>query len=150
MSVAFSVLGTGRSVTFGIRKPGGVLIRLCLMASGIFGESRSIYARFLLMILGEVIAGAILYVIFAFMPVAVQMLIAVASWAIVVNENLTFPKNKSLGSFLCEITGAASFSCGVAWRITHQEFWSRLVLVGTCLLAGLIFLDRRQEWLDLD
>lgn len=118
------------------------------MASGIFADNRSIYARLLLMILGEGIAGAFLYALFAFMPIAFQVLVAVLSWVIVVNENLTFPKNKSLGSILCGITGAATFCCGVAWRLTDQEFWSKLMLVGTCLLAALIFLDRRQEWLN--
>ena len=91
------------------------------MASGIFGESRPVYTRFLLMVGGEVIAGVFLYGLFTFIPVALQMLIAVASWVIVVNENLTFPKNKSIGSLLCGITGAATFSCGVAWRVTNQE-----------------------------
>jgi len=119
------------------------------MASNIFGESRPVYVRLLLMVLGETIAGIFLYGLFTFMTLAVQMLIAVAAWAVVVNDNLTFPKNKSLGSLLCGITGAASFSCCIAWRITNQELWSRLMLVGTCLLAALIFLDRREEWLDL-
>jgi hypothetical protein len=119
------------------------------MASGIFGENQSVYVRLPLMILGEAIAGVLLYVFFTFMPVAVQMLIALASWLIVVNENLTFPKNKSLGSVLCGITAVASSSCFMVWRITHEETWSRLILVGICLLAALIFLDRRQGWLDL-
>jgi hypothetical protein len=119
------------------------------MASGIFDESRPLYVRLPLMILVETIVGVFLYGLFTFIPLAIQMLIAVASWVIVVNDNLTFPKNKSLGSLLCGITGAAIFSCGVAWRITNQEFWSRLMLVGTCLLAALIFLDRREEWLGL-
>jgi hypothetical protein len=102
------------------------------------------------MILGEGIAGVFLYVLFAFMPVALQALIAVAVWAIVFSENLTFPKNKSVGSLLCVITGAACFCCGVAWRVTQREIWSRLGIVSGCLLAALIFLDRRQEWFDLD
>jgi hypothetical protein len=119
------------------------------MASGIFGYSRPVYARLLLMIVGEAIAGIFLYVLFTFMPVAVQMVIAVVSWVIVVNENLTFPKNKSLGSLLCGVTAVSGFSCFVAWRITDGEIWSRLMFVGTCLLAALIFLDRRQDWLDL-
>jgi ABC-type sugar transport system permease subunit len=118
------------------------------MAFGILGDSRPAYVRFLLMLIVEAFAGVCLYAVFTVTPVAVQVVVAVASWAIVVNENLTFPKNKSLGSILCGITGAASFSCFVAWRTTHEESWSRLGLVGGCLLAGLIFLDRRQEWFD--
>jgi hypothetical protein len=119
------------------------------MASSIFDENQPAYARLLLMIFGETTVGLFLYALFAFIPVAAQMVIVVGSWAIVATENLTFPKNKSLGSLLSAITGTAGFSCGVAWKITHQEFWLRLMLVGICLLAGLIFLDRRQEWQDL-
>ncbi len=120
------------------------------MVSENLSGGRPAYVRFLLLLLGEAIAGLFLYATFKFMPVAVQMLIGLASWAILFGENLTFPKNKSLGSLLCGITGVASFSCSIAWRVTHGEIWSRLALVGACLLAALIFLDRRQEWFDLD
>lgn len=120
------------------------------MGLGIFDASRPVHARLVLLVFGETIAGVLLYLIFTFMPPSVEILIALASWVIVVNDNLTFPKNKSLCSLLCAITGTAIFSCAVVWRLTHTETWSRLALVGICLLAGLIFLDRRQEWLDLD
>lgn len=120
------------------------------MASRIFGDNRSVYGRLPLILLGEAIVGLFLYVFFTFMPLALQTIVVVVCWVIVVNDNLTFPKNKSVGAILCGITGAGSFSCGVAWRITGGEVWSRLMLVGGCLLAALIFLDRRQEWLDLN
>jgi hypothetical protein len=118
------------------------------MDSSTFSESQPSYRRLLIMVLGEAIAGMLLYAAFKLMPLGLQILVAVACWVIVVNENLTFPKNKSVGSLLSALTGVAVFSCGVAWGITSHEFWSRLMLVGTCLLAGLIFLDRRQEWFD--
>ena len=118
------------------------------MASGIFGESQATYRRLLLIVLGEAITGTFLYTVFKLMPLALQMMVALASWVILENEILTFPKNKSLASLLSAITGGAASSCFVAWRITNQEFWSRLMLVGMCLSAGLIFLDRRQEWFD--
>ena len=76
------------------------------------------------------------------------MLISVACWVIVRIERWTFPKNKSLASLLCAVTGVAVLLCWLAWRITHEQVWSSLGLVGVCLMAGLIFLDRRQEWLD--
>jgi uncharacterized membrane protein (UPF0136 family) len=66
------------------------------------------------MVLGETVAGTLLYAVFKLMPFALQMLIAVASWGIVVNENLTFPKNKSLASLLSAITGGAVFF--VVWH----------------------------------
>lgn len=118
------------------------------MDSDVFGERQPLYRRLLPMVAYEAIAGILLYAAFKVIPVGPQILIAVAGWAVVVNENLTFPKNKSVGSLLSAATGTAAFSCGVAWKISNQEFWSRLMLVGICLLAGLIFLDRRQEWLD--
>jgi hypothetical protein len=111
-------------------------------------EQKMNWKRFALLVVAEVVIGLFLYAIFAFMPMELQMLITVASWTIVFGENLTFPKNKSLGSLLTAITGFAGFLCWSAWRITHVQVWSRLGLVGGCLMAGLIFLDRRQEWLD--
>lgn len=112
------------------------------------GYGRSTYARLLLLVVCEITAGTLLYGLFTVMPLALQALVTVASWTIVSIEVGTFPKNKSMGSFLGAVTGVASFSCGVAWGITGQEVWSRLMLVGGCLMAALIFLDRRQEWLD--
>ncbi len=120
------------------------------MASENLSGERPIYVRFFLLLLGEAVVGVFLYAVFTFLPFAVQMLIGLASWAIVFGENLNFPKNRSLGSLLCGITGMATFSCSIAWRFTHNETWSRLAFVGACLLAGLIFLDRRQEWFDLE
>lgn len=110
---------------------------------------RSSYVRLLIMILGEAIVGTLLYGLFTVIPLALQALITIAAWAVVWIENVTFPKNKSVGSLLGALTGVASFCCGIAWSITDQEVWSRLALIGACLMAILIFLDRRQEWLDL-
>lgn len=87
--------------------------------------------------------------LFTFMPLRVQALIVFTSWIIVFIENLTFPKNRSIASILCAIAGAFCLFCGIAWRITGSEGWSRAGLVCGCLLAGLVFLDRRQEWFDL-
>jgi len=101
------------------------------------------------MILAEGIAGTLLYGLFTVMPLVLQALITVAVWTVVWIEIGTFPKNKSIGSLLSAVTGLATFSCGIVWTITDQEAWSRLTLVGACLMAGLIFLDRRQEWLDI-
>jgi hypothetical protein len=109
---------------------------------------RPAYVRFLLLLLGEVIAGLFLYATFTFMPTAVQMVIALTSLMIVRYDNIFRPKkNKSLGSMLCGITAFLSFFCWVAWRITHQNenFWIRLGLVGVCLTAALIILERRAD-----
>jgi ABC-type sugar transport system permease subunit len=106
----------------------------------------SAYKRFLLLLLGEAIAGFFLYGIFTFMPMAVQMVITLTSWVVIMNDNIFHPqKNRSLGSLLCGITAIPVFSCFVAWRITHEDVWSRLMLVGGCLMAALIFSDRRQD-----
>jgi len=111
-------------------------------------EHKMDWRRFTLLVVAEAVVGLFLYALFTFIPVALQVLITVASWVIVAIETWTFPKNKSLGSLLSAITSAAVFLCWLAWRITYEQVWSRVELVGVCLMAGLIFLDRRQEWLD--
>jgi hypothetical protein len=119
------------------------------MVLSIFRESRPVYARLTLVFFCELVVGVCLYALFTFMPLGVQALIVFTSWIIVSIENLTFPKNRSIASILCAITGTVCLFCGIAWRITGSEGWSRAGLVCGCLLAGLVFLDRRQEWFDL-
>jgi hypothetical protein len=117
------------------------------MASEELSNARPAYVRFLLLLLGEAVAGVFLYALFTFMPTAVQIPIVLAAWAMLAYDNIFHPKkNRSLGSLLCTITGIPVFCCGVAWRITHEDVWSRLALTGACLMAALIFLDRRQDW----
>ena len=111
--------------------------------SNIF-EYKMNWRRFALLVVAEAVVGLILYALFLFIPVELQILISVACWVIVRIDRWTFPKNKSLASLLCAVTGVAVFLCWLAWRITL----SSLGFVGVCLMAGLIFLDRRQEWLD--
>jgi hypothetical protein len=119
------------------------------MSSEKLSSGRPVQERFLLLLLAEAITGFFLYGIFRFMPMAAQMVIALASWAVISNDIIFHPqKNKSLGSLLCGITAIPAFSCFVAWRITHEDIWSRLMLVGGCLMAALIFLDRRADAVD--
>jgi hypothetical protein len=119
------------------------------MASEELSSGRSVYARLLLLLLAEVASGVVIYALFTFMPTAVQVPITVAAWAILFYDSTFHPKkNKSLGSLLCAFTGIPVFACGIAWRVTHQDVWSRLALTGACLMAALIFLDRRQDWRD--
>jgi len=73
------------------------------------------------------------------------MVITLISWAIIANDNIDPKKNKSLGSLLCGITAIPVVSCGVAWRMTHEDVWSRLMLTGGALMAALIFFDRRAD-----
>ena len=115
------------------------------MALGIFSDRRPVYVRLLFLILGEALAGVILYALFTFMSFAVQMVVATASWAVIANANCFPLKNKSLGSLLSGLTALPAVFCFVEWRISHEDLWSRLMLVGCCLMAALIFLDRRQD-----
>ena len=116
------------------------------MASEGVNEARPAYARFLLLLLGEVVAGICIYAVFTVMP-AVQMPITFTAWAIVAGDNIPHPrKNRSLASLLCAITAAPTSFCGIEWRITHQDVWSRFMLTGLCLMGTLMFLDRR--WAD--
>jgi len=118
------------------------------MASEELSDGRTAYARLLLLLLGEVVAGICIYGVFTFMP-AVQMPITFTAWAIVAGDNILYPKkNKSLSSLLCWITAVLTSFCGIEWRTTHLDIWSRLMLTGLCLMAALIFLDRRQDWDD--
>jgi hypothetical protein len=116
------------------------------MASERLSDGRPAYARFLLLLLGEAVAGICIYAVFTFMPTAVQMPVTFTAWVIVAGDNILHPrKNKSLAALLCAITAAAASFCGIEWRITNQDFWSRLMLTGLCLMATLIFLDRRWD-----
>jgi hypothetical protein len=108
------------------------------------------WRRFALLAVVELAAGVLLYVLFTFMPFIVQATIVAASWVVLTIEWGNFPKNKSVGSLLSEGTGLAGLACFAAWRITHEEVWSRLMLVIACLMAGRVFLDRRREWLDIE
>jgi|SRR5580693_996271 hypothetical protein len=116
------------------------------MSSESLNSGRPTYERFLLLLLGEVIAGFFLYGTFTFMPTAVQMVITFTSWVVIANDNISYPKkNKSLASLLCGITALCAVCCFVAWRVTHRDIWSRLILTGLCLMAALIFWDRRAD-----
>jgi hypothetical protein len=126
---------------------GGGKERVGAAPSNIF-EYKMNWRRFALLVVAEAVVGLFLYALFTFIPVELQVLISVACWVIVRIERWTFPKNKSLASLLCAVTGVAVFLCWLAWRITHEQVWSSSGFVGVCLMAGLIFLDRRQEWLD--
>jgi hypothetical protein len=115
------------------------------MASEGLSHARPAYARLLLLLLGEVVAGICIYTVFTFMP-AVQMPITFTAWAVVAGDNILHPrKNRSLASLLSAITAVPTFFCGIEWRIGHQDVWSRLMLTGLCLMGTLIFLDRRWD-----
>jgi hypothetical protein len=108
------------------------------------------WRSFALLAVAELAAGILLYVVFTLLPFFLQVIIVLVSWLVLLIEWGNFPKNRSLGSFLGAINGAAGLALLVAWRITHNEVLSRLLLVTACLTAALIFLDRRQQWFDLE
>ena len=118
------------------------------MASDDLSEGQPAYVRLLLLILGEAIAGVVLYALFSFMPVAVEIIVVALAWIVVANDNFNPSKNKSLASLLCGITAAFTVVCNILARLSHhgtahEDIWLRLSLVGACLMATLIFLDRR-------
>jgi hypothetical protein len=119
------------------------------MASEDLSDGHPAYVRFLRLLLGEAIVGVFLYAVFTFMPMAVQIVITLTALVVIENDIIFHPKkNKSLASLLCGVTAIPAFSCGVAWRITHEDVWSKLSLTGGCLMAALIFLDRRADACD--
>ena len=113
-----------------------------------YSESRSLYARLALLIVGWATAGVLLYVLSTFLPGAVLATIAIAAWAIVKLDRVS-RKNKSLASSLCAITAVLTGVCGVTLWVTHEHWHDhvlgRLIFVGVCLGAGLILLDRRAD-----
>jgi fatty acid desaturase len=116
------------------------------MASENLSDARPAYVRFLFLVLGEAIAGLLLYATFRFMPTFLQIAIILTGLVILQNDILFHPKkNKSLASLLCAITAIPTFSCYVVWRISHGDGWERLMLVGGCLMAALILLDGRAD-----
>ena len=109
-------------------------------------DDRPVYARLALLIAGWVAAGVFLYILATVLPMVALVMIATAAWAIVKLDRVT-RKNKSLASLLCAITVLLTGICGVALRVTHRHddiLW-RLIFVGLCLGAGLIWLDRRAD-----
>jgi hypothetical protein len=108
-------------------------------------ESRPPWQRLILLVACEAAAGISLYAIFTFMPFAVQLLVVVVVWVIITNNFLDPSYTKSLGSLLWAITAMPTTFCYVRWRMTHQDSWSRLAIVGACLMAALIFVDRWQN-----
>jgi len=118
------------------------------MASENPGDGLSAQARFALLFLGEAIAGVVLYSLFTRIPVALQMLLLVAAMVVVKIDNLEPTKNKSIASILCGITLCFTLLCATVSRVTHarttlEDVWARLMMVGFCLVAVLIVLDRR-------
>jgi hypothetical protein len=120
------------------------------MASENLSDDQSASVRFLLLLLGEVSVGAFLYFVFMFVTGTVQALIAFGFWVVGVCYDFEPPRTKSLATLLCAITGGLTALCSVALRIprlrvTHEDVLFRLMLVGICLMGGLIFPDRRLD-----
>jgi len=106
--------------------------------------SRSIYLRMALLIVGWSIAGVLLYVLSAILPIAMMGGIVIVAWAIVRFDSR---KIKSLGSLLSAITCSLTGFCALAMHFTrwHEDVMARLMFVGLCIGAGLILLDRRAD-----
>jgi hypothetical protein len=141
-----------RPVTLDTRKrgeaPNTIGIAMASQELKELNAGRPAYVRFLLLLLGEAIAGLFLYATFTSVPSAVRTVIGLTVFVIVQIDIIFRPrKNKSLASLLCGITASLSFLCWVAWRITHENenFWLRLGLVGGCLTATLIVLEWRAD-----
>src|SRR5690349_18360046 len=103
-------------------------------------ETRPILGRLMLLFAVELIAGLFLY----FMPMAVLLIFAFVGFVIVQNAIFDPIRTRSPGYWLCAITAVPATFCFIAWRITDQDVWLRLMLVGQSLMAALTFLDRRR------
>jgi len=114
-------------------------------------DGLSAYTRFLLPVLGEVIAGGILYALFPFMPALVQVLVFLAAIVTAMSGRPKPNEVKSLASLLCAYTGVFVRICVICVivlersrpGITREDVEWRVVFVGVCLVAALRLLDRR-------
>jgi hypothetical protein len=109
------------------------------------------YTRFWLLVLGEAIAGVVLYALFPFMPAAVQVLVFLTATAIAVVGRPKRNEEKSLASLVSAYTGVFVRICVICvivlersrLMITREDVEWRVVFVGVCLVAALRLLDRR-------
>jgi len=118
------------------------------MSSENSSGAESVYLRFVLLIAAWATTGAFLYLLFTFIPRAVQVTIAAVCWLIVAIDNFEPRKTKSLASYLCGFTGLIVYLCGAVGTVFahwHEEVCIRVIIVGVCLAAGLILLDRRAD-----
>lgn len=111
-------------------------------------DSQPVYLRLFLLVLAEAIAGVCLYALFGIVPFALQAVIAFMAWVVVRINNPILKKPKSLGSLVSGFTGILIFICSVALHFYHRHdaIMIRLLMVGFCLTAILILLDRRADW----
>jgi len=69
------------------------------------------------------------------------------------HDNRSGQKQRSLGNLLCGITAIATAAFSIVSRFAYrgvlhwrEEPWFRLMCTAACLMALLIFLDRRPDW----
>ncbi|HLV88420.1 MAG TPA: hypothetical protein VKV39_15655 [Candidatus Sulfotelmatobacter sp.] len=103
------------------------------------------WPRFLQLAAGELVLGAVLYVVFIYTPTAVAVIFGFASWIVVEIDIFDPKRTHSLGSRLCVLTGIPSMFCLIAWRITDQDVWMIRMLVCCTLMAALTVLDRWED-----
>jgi hypothetical protein len=108
-------------------------------------------ARFLLLVLGAAIAGAVLYALFPLLPAAVQVLVMLAACAIAISGSSKPSEEKRLASLLCAYIAVfvrICVICVIVWessrpRITRDDDEFRVWFVASGLVAVLRLLDGR-------
>jgi uncharacterized membrane protein len=115
--------------------------------------------RFLLLALGEVIAAVVLYELFPFVPLAMQVFVILAAIVIVKSGRSQPNEEKTLALLLCVCTGVllllVRFSIifvknlgSSGSRAARNDLEFRVVFVGVCLVAALRLLDGRVRFRD--
>ena len=104
------------------------------------------WGHFMLLGAGELMAGVLLYAVFTFTPMAVQVSFGFVSGVIAQIDIFDPKRTKSLGSLWCAITGAPLLLCLIVWRMTDQASWLTAMLVCGTLMAGLTILDRLEDF----
>jgi hypothetical protein len=106
------------------------------------GEGRTDWGRLALMAAIELMAGAVIFFSFTYLPKAVAGGIALLGIMGILIDITDPIRTRSLGCLLRRITGAGAAFCLLAWRVSGQELWENLALTGFILIAGLSSLDR--------
>jgi hypothetical protein len=108
-------------------------------------ENRPALGLVVLCVVVELIAGLLLYAVFTFVSMTVGVIIALVGWVAIQVDIFDPLRTKSVWSRLSAITAVPATAFFVAWRVTDQDVWLRLVLVGSALMGGLVLLDRWED-----
>jgi len=90
----------------------------------------------------ELVIALTLYAMFTYVSMTVGIVLALGAWPLIQLDILDPLRTKSLWSRLILMTSVTGAFFFIGWKITGQDIWLRLLLVGSVLSGGLVFIDR--------